>query len=89
LLLNFASKIPVNFVCITGAEVNKQAVLCHRVLRMLQTVAQSSTSMSEETWHTLLLFLLHINSALLAPPSTKGMLYLSSSFLLPCLRFLL
>ncbi|XP_047737392.1 ral GTPase-activating protein subunit beta [Hyalella azteca] len=55
-----------------GAEVNKQAVLCHRVLRMLQTVAQSSTSMSEETWHTLLLFLLHINSALLAPPSTKA-----------------
>jgi hypothetical protein len=58
--------------CTTGAEVNKQAVLCHRVLRMLQTVAQSSNTMTEETWHTLLLFLLHINSALLAPPTVKG-----------------
>lgn len=58
-------------VFLAGSEVNKQAVLCHRVLRTLQSVA-SSSGLSEETWHTLLLFLLHVNAALLAPPAVKG-----------------
>lgn len=58
---------------ITGPDViNRQAVLCHRVLRTLQNIAQNSPCLSEDTWQTLLLFLLHINSALLSPPTVKG-----------------
>ncbi|KAG0723198.1 Ral GTPase-activating protein subunit beta [Chionoecetes opilio] len=52
--------------------INRQAVLCHRVLRTLQNIAQNSPYLSEDTWQTLLMFLLHINSALLSPPTVKG-----------------
>ncbi|KAK8402512.1 hypothetical protein O3P69_000737 [Scylla paramamosain] len=51
--------------------INRQAVLCHRVLRTLQNIAQNSPYLSEDTWQTLLMFLLHINSALLSPPTVK------------------
>ncbi|XP_076069482.1 ral GTPase-activating protein subunit beta isoform X2 [Oratosquilla oratoria] len=51
--------------------INRQAVLCHRVLRTLQNIAQNSCMLSEETWQTLLHFLLHINTALLSPPTVK------------------
>ncbi|XP_075220156.1 ral GTPase-activating protein subunit beta isoform X3 [Lycorma delicatula] len=51
--------------------INRQAVLCHRVLRTLQQVAQSSTNMDRQTWEALLLFLLSINDTLLAPPTVK------------------
>lgn len=58
---------------VTGADtINRQAVLCHRVLRTLQHLAQVSTSLTRETWETLLLFLLAINDTLLAPPTIKG-----------------
>ncbi|XP_042901218.1 ral GTPase-activating protein subunit beta isoform X2 [Parasteatoda tepidariorum] len=49
--------------------INRQAVLCHRVLRTIETVAQESTVIDRETWDALLLFLLSINDTLLAPPS--------------------
>lgn len=51
--------------------INRQAVLCHRVLRTLQHVAQSSQKLTGETWEALLLFLLAINEVLLAPPTVK------------------
>uniref|UniRef100_A0A1B6CX62 Rap-GAP domain-containing protein n=1 Tax=Clastoptera arizonana TaxID=38151 RepID=A0A1B6CX62_9HEMI len=55
-----------------GADtINRQAVLCHRVLRTLQQVAQYSTTMDRDTWEALLLFLLAINDTLLAPPTVK------------------
>lgn len=57
----------------SGADtVNRQAVLCHRVLRTLQHVAHHSVIIDRETWQTLLLFLLAINDTLLAPPTIKG-----------------
>ncbi|XP_058168057.1 ral GTPase-activating protein subunit beta [Anopheles ziemanni] len=51
--------------------INRQAVLCHRVLRTLQDTAQNSQILTVETWETLLLFLLAINEILLAPPIVK------------------
>lgn len=51
--------------------INRQAVLCHRVLRTLQQTAQISQIMTRETWESLLLFLLAINEVLLAPPTVK------------------
>ncbi|XP_037828191.1 ral GTPase-activating protein subunit beta isoform X5 [Lucilia sericata] len=51
--------------------INRQAVLCHRVLRTLQQTAQISQTMDRETWESLLLFLLAINETLLAPPTIK------------------
>ncbi|KAE8751950.1 hypothetical protein FOCC_FOCC001427 [Frankliniella occidentalis] len=55
-----------------GADtINRQAVLCHRVLRTLQHIAQTSAALSRETWEALLLFLLAINDTLLAPPTVK------------------
>lgn len=51
--------------------INRQAVLCHRVLRTLQQVAQSSHKLAPETWEALLLFFIAINEALLAPPAMK------------------
>lgn len=58
---------------IAGTDViNKQAVLCHRVLRTLQQVTQVSKNIENDTWQTFLLFLLTINDALLAPPTVKG-----------------
>ncbi|XP_066599368.1 ral GTPase-activating protein subunit beta isoform X2 [Prorops nasuta] len=51
--------------------INRQAVLCHRVLRTLQQIARGSTTLERETWESLLLFLIGINDALLAPPATR------------------
>uniref|UniRef100_A0A182Q2H7 Ral GTPase-activating protein subunit alpha/beta N-terminal domain-containing protein n=1 Tax=Anopheles farauti TaxID=69004 RepID=A0A182Q2H7_9DIPT len=51
--------------------INRQAVLCHRVLRTLQDTAQNSQILTVETWESLLLFLLAINEILLAPPIVK------------------
>ncbi|EAA12904.5 AGAP007925-PA [Anopheles gambiae str. PEST] len=51
--------------------INRQAVLCHRVLRTLQDTAQNSQILTVETWEALLLFLLAINEILLAPPIVK------------------
>jgi hypothetical protein len=63
---------------VTGADtINRQAVLCHRVLRTLQHLAQVSNSLTRETWEALLLFLLAINDTLLAPPTVKGNLLLA------------
>lgn len=52
-------------------KINRQAVLCHRVLRTLQQTAQISQTMNRDTWESLLLFLLAINEILLAPPTVK------------------
>ena len=52
--------------------INRQAVLCHRVLRTIQNVVVNSTLLDEETWQSLLLFLLAINDSLLAPPTIPG-----------------
>jgi hypothetical protein len=61
---------------VIGADtINRQAVLCHRVLRTLQHLAQVSNSLTRETWEALLLFLLAINDTLLAPPTVRGNLY--------------
>ncbi|CRL00726.1 CLUMA_CG013983, isoform A [Clunio marinus] len=51
--------------------INRQTVLCHRVLRTLQNVAQNSQVLTRETWESLLLFLLAINQVLLSPPTVK------------------
>ncbi|KAK7862306.1 hypothetical protein R5R35_014671 [Gryllus longicercus] len=51
--------------------INRQAVLCHRVLRTLQHLTQLSSTLTRETWEALLLFLLAINDTLLAPPTIK------------------
>lgn len=57
---------------VSGVDtINRQAVLCHRVLRTLQQVAQTSQILTRETWESLLLFLLAINEILLAPPITR------------------
>ncbi|KAJ6629279.1 Ral GTPase-activating protein subunit beta [Pseudolycoriella hygida] len=57
---------------VLGADtINRQAVICHRVLRTLQQVAQTSQILTQDTWETLLLFLLAINEVLLAPPIIK------------------
>jgi hypothetical protein len=62
---------------VTGADtINRQAVLCHRVLRTLQHLAQVSSSLTRETWEALLLFLLAINDTLLAPPTIKGNVFI-------------
>ncbi|XP_034949716.1 ral GTPase-activating protein subunit beta isoform X2 [Chelonus insularis] len=55
-----------------GADtINRQAVLCHRVLRTLQQVARGPATLDNETWESLLLFLIGINDALLAPPAVR------------------
>lgn len=51
--------------------INRQAVLCHRVLRTLQQIARGPATLERETWESLLLFLIGINDALLAPPATR------------------
>ncbi|KAI5710614.1 hypothetical protein M8J75_010125 [Diaphorina citri] len=51
--------------------INRQAVLCHRVLRTLQQLAQVSSRLDRETWEALLQFLLAINDTLLSPPTIK------------------
>ncbi|XP_037072244.1 ral GTPase-activating protein subunit beta-like [Pollicipes pollicipes] len=51
--------------------INRQAVLCHRVLRTVQTLTHESERLEPDTWSTLLLFLLTVNDSLLAPPTVK------------------
>lgn len=46
--------------------------LCQQVLTAVQKLARESVSMVRETWEVLLLFLLHINDTLLAPPTAGG-----------------
>ncbi|CAN8022400.1 unnamed protein product [Ixodes persulcatus] len=57
--------------CQNDNMISRQAVLCHHVLRRLQSVAQDSTTIEKETWDEILLFLLAVNDVLLAPPSRK------------------
>ncbi|XP_053961641.1 ral GTPase-activating protein subunit beta isoform X12 [Anastrepha ludens] len=64
--------LPYIYQSSLGADtINRQAVLCHRVLRTLQQTAQISQTMDRKTWEALLLFLLAINEVLLAPPTVK------------------
>ncbi|XP_037958819.1 ral GTPase-activating protein subunit beta [Teleopsis dalmanni] len=64
--------LPFLYQTSLGADtINRQAVLCHRVLRTLQQTAQISQTMDRNTWEALLLFLLAINEILLAPPTIK------------------
>lgn len=51
--------------------INRQAVLCHRVLRTLKQIANDSKILDRETWECLLLFLIAINDNLLALPTVK------------------
>ncbi|XP_041805769.1 ral GTPase-activating protein subunit beta isoform X3 [Chelmon rostratus] len=46
--------------------------LCRQVLCAVQSLARESTLMSRDTWETLLHFLLRINHAILARPTTTG-----------------
>lgn len=46
-------------------------MLCHRVLRTLQQVARGPAILDGDTWESLLLFLIGINDALLAPPAVR------------------
>ena len=62
--------------------INRQAVLCHRVLRTIQSVVVQSTVLDQDTWECLLLFLLAINDSLLAPPTIPGILFFSNQFLI-------
>lgn len=50
-----------------------QAVLCHRVLRIIQLIVTESLVLEEETWDGLLLLLVAINNSLLAPPIISSM----------------
>ncbi|XP_078001249.1 ral GTPase-activating protein subunit beta-like [Glandiceps talaboti] len=50
-------------------ESQKQIILCHRVLRTVQSVAKESRHMTRQTWEVLLEFLLAINDKILAPPT--------------------
>ncbi|KAL4239114.1 hypothetical protein ACF0H5_003817 [Mactra antiquata] len=55
-----------------GADlVNRQAIMCHRVLRTIESVAKESAMLTRETWETLLKFLLAANDSLLSPPTEK------------------
>lgn len=42
--------------------VNRQAVLCHRVLRMIQTLVLESSILDEETWYIFLVHMLCFNT---------------------------
>ncbi|XP_033125848.1 ral GTPase-activating protein subunit beta-like isoform X2 [Anneissia japonica] len=53
---------------------NKQIVLCHRVLRTVQTIAKQSGKFTRQTWEVLLQFLLAVNDTILSPPSEAGSL---------------
>ncbi|XP_008288903.1 ral GTPase-activating protein subunit beta-like, partial [Stegastes partitus] len=46
--------------------------LCQQVLHAVQSLARENATMSRDTWETLLHFLLHINHAMLAPPTAAG-----------------
>ncbi|XP_061745978.1 ral GTPase-activating protein subunit beta-like isoform X5 [Nerophis ophidion] len=70
--------------------------LCQQVLTAVQKLARESLSLARETWEVLLLFLLHINDTLLAPPTVgvgvaeklaeKLMAVLFEVWLLACAR---
>ena len=60
--------------------ISRQAVLCHRVLRTLQHLAQVSSIMNRDTWEALLIFLLAINDTILSPPTVKGLFLFFLSF---------
>lgn len=95
-------QIKINFFSIkkiTGADtINRQAVLCHRVLRTIQHTTTNSQILTRETWESLLLFLLAINDILLAPPTVKDdagdqlcertLSVLFEIWLLACVRYL-
>ncbi|KAM6927877.1 ral GTPase-activating protein subunit beta [Xenentodon cancila] len=55
--------------------------LCQQVLCAVRLLARESTMMSKETWETVLHFLLRINHAMLAPPTTAAILDLSMAVL--------
>ncbi|KAK2861578.1 hypothetical protein Q5P01_001111 [Channa striata] len=66
--------------------------LCQQVLCAVQTLARESSTMSRDTWESLLHFLLRINHAMLAPPTAAGgvshlsMAVLLEVWLLSCCR---
>ncbi|XP_015122062.1 ral GTPase-activating protein subunit beta isoform X3 [Diachasma alloeum] len=62
---------PFLYLDIGTDTINRQAVLCHRVLRTLQQVARGPAILDGETWESLLLFLIGINDSLLAPPAVR------------------
>ncbi|XP_011305025.1 ral GTPase-activating protein subunit beta isoform X2 [Fopius arisanus] len=62
---------PFLYLDIGTDTINRQAVLCHRVLRTLQQVARGPATLDGETWESLLLFLIGINDSLLAPPAVR------------------
>lgn len=70
-LIEYLIRLHLIVSSIAPDVINRQAVLCHRVLRTLQQAAQSSQKLTSETWESLLLFLLAINEVLLAPPTVK------------------
>ncbi|GAV07652.1 hypothetical protein RvY_17467 [Ramazzottius varieornatus] len=53
----------------TKDSIEKQAMLCHRVLRAVKTVFQSSETADSETWNVLLQTLLSIVDTVLSRPS--------------------
>jgi hypothetical protein len=72
----FSNKYAINdLFChvTTGADfVKRQALMCHRVLRTIESVAKESAMLTRDTWETLLKFLLAANDSLLSPPTEKG-----------------
>lgn len=69
---HFRHSLEFYFIVVGSDVINKQAVLCHRVLRTLQQLTQTAKNIENDTWQTMLLFLLTINDTLLAPPTIKG-----------------
>jgi len=54
----------------TLTAVSRQAVLCHRVLRTIETIAQNPINlMDDQTWNHLLALLLSVNDKLLSAPT--------------------
>jgi len=52
------------------AAVSRQAVLCHRVLRTIESIAHNQNNLMDfETWQHLLILLLTVNDKLLSPPT--------------------
>ncbi|XP_027205285.2 ral GTPase-activating protein subunit beta [Dermatophagoides pteronyssinus] len=52
--------------------ISKQALICHRILRLLITIANKSDNViNAKTWEQLLIFLLGINEKLLKSPTDK------------------
>uniref|UniRef100_A0A7N6AU05 Rap-GAP domain-containing protein n=1 Tax=Anabas testudineus TaxID=64144 RepID=A0A7N6AU05_ANATE len=57
-----------------------------QVLCAVRSMARESSMMSRDTWESLLLFLLRINHAMLAPPTAAGKIVLLEVWLLSCAR---